>query len=36
MCSGGLKQLGMGVHWLSAEELARYGVKSVLKTLTLN
>jgi hypothetical protein len=33
---GGLKQLGMGVHWLSAEELARYGVKSVLKTLTLN
>lgn len=33
---GGLKQLGMGVHWLSAEELARYGVKSVLKTLKLN
>ena len=33
---GGLKQVGMGVHWLSAEELARYGVKSVLKTLTLN
>ncbi len=33
---GGLKQVGMGVHWLSAEELARYGVKSVLRKLTLN
>ena len=33
---GGMKQLGMGVRWLSAEELARYGVTSVLKTLKLN
>ncbi len=29
----GLKQLDMGLHWLSAEELARYGVKSVLRKL---
>lgn len=33
---GGLKQLDMGLHWLSAEELARYGVKSVLLKLKLN
>lgn len=33
---GGLKQLGMVLRWLSAEELARYGVKSVLKKLPLN
>ena len=32
----GFKQLGMGLHWLSAEELARYGVKSVLQKLKLN
>lgn len=32
----GLKQLDMGLRWLSAEELARYGVKSVLKKLPLN
>lgn len=32
----GFKQLGMGLRWLSAEELARYGVKSVLKKLPLN
>jgi hypothetical protein len=30
---GGVKQLGMGLRWLTAEELARYGVKSVLKKL---
>ena len=33
---GGLKQLDMGLHWLSAEELARYGVKSVLLKLMPN
>lgn len=33
---GGLKQLDMGLRWLSVEELARYGVKSVLKKLPLN
>ena len=33
---GGFKQLGMGLHWLLAEELARYGVKSVLRKLPLN
>lgn len=33
---GGLKQLKMGLHWLSAEELARYGVKSVMRKLPLN
>ncbi|WP_319408355.1 hypothetical protein [uncultured Desulfosarcina sp.] len=32
----GIKQLGMGLRWLSAEELARYGVKSVLQNLPLN
>lgn len=32
---GGLKQLGMGLRWLSAEELARYGVKSMLRRLPL-
>ncbi|WP_155304497.1 hypothetical protein [Desulfosarcina widdelii] len=30
---GGIKQLGMGLHWLTAEELARYGVKSLLRKL---
>ena len=30
---GGIKQLGMGLHWLSARELARYGVKSVFRKL---
>ena len=33
---GGLKQLDMGLRWLSVEELARYGVKSILKKLPLN
>jgi hypothetical protein len=33
---GGLKQLDMGLRWLSVEELARYGIKSVLKKLPLN
>ena len=33
---GGLKQLKMGVSWLSVNELARYGVKSVFKTFPLN
>lgn len=33
---GGLKHLEMGIRWLSAEELARYGVKSVLRKLKLN
>lgn len=33
---GGLKQLDMGFRWLSAEDLARYGVKSVLRKLPLN
>lgn len=33
---GGLKNLEMGLRWLSAEELARYGVKSVLRKLKLN
>jgi len=32
----GFKQLGMGLRWLSAEELARYGVNSVLRKLPLN
>ena len=32
----GFKQLGMGLRWLSADALARYGVKSVLKKLPLN
>lgn len=33
---GGLKQLGMGLHWLTAEELARYGVKAALRKLPVN
>ena len=32
----GFKQLSMGLRWLTAEELARYGVKSVLRKLPLN
>ncbi len=32
----GFKQLGMGLRWLSAEALARYGVKSVLRKVPLN
>ncbi len=32
----GIKQLGMGLRWLSAEALARYGVKSVLRQVPLN
>ncbi|KPJ79145.1 MAG: hypothetical protein AMJ54_00340 [Deltaproteobacteria bacterium SG8_13] len=32
---GSLKQLNMGLSWLSADELARYGVKSVLQKLPL-
>ena len=31
---GGAKQLGMGLRWLSAEELARYGIKTVLRKLS--
>ena len=33
---GSLKQIGMGLHWLTAEELANYGVKSVMQKLPLN
>ena len=33
---GGLKQIKMGVSWLSVNELARYGVKSVFKTFPLH
>ncbi len=29
---GGLKQIKMGLRWLSVNELARYGVKSVFRT----
>ena len=32
---GGLKAAGMGLRWLSADELAGYGVKSVLRKLPL-
>jgi nucleotide-binding universal stress UspA family protein len=32
---GGLKQIKMGLRWLSVNELARYGVKSVLRTFPL-
>ncbi len=32
----GVKRLGMGLRWLSAEELARYGVKSVLRKLSFD
>ncbi|WP_419655900.1 uncharacterized protein Dvar_50070 [Desulfosarcina variabilis str. Montpellier] len=32
---GGVERLNMGLRWLSAKELARYGVKSVLGTLPL-
>ena len=32
---GGVERLNMGLRWLSAKELARYGVKSVLRTLPL-
>lgn len=30
---GGAKQLNMGLRWLTAEELARYGIKSILRML---
>ena len=33
---GGLKHLEIRLRWLSAEELARYGVKSLLRKLKLN
>lgn len=33
---GSLKQLNMGLRWLSAEELAQYGLKSVLRKLPLH
>ena len=33
---GGLKQIKMGLRWLSVNELARYGVKSVFKTFPLH
>jgi hypothetical protein len=32
---GGLKQIKMGLRWLSVNELARYGVKSVFRTFPL-
>lgn len=32
---GGVERLNMGLRWLSARELARYGVKSVLRKLPL-
>jgi len=32
---GGLKQLNMGLRWLSAEELAQYGLKTVLRKFPL-
>ena len=32
---GGLKQIKMGLRWLSVNELARYGVKSVFKKFPL-
>ena len=32
---GGVDRLDMGLRWLSADELARYGVKSVLRKLPL-
>ena len=32
---GGLKQIKMGLRWLSANELARYGVKSVFRKFPL-
>jgi hypothetical protein len=32
---GGLKQIKMGLHWLSVNELARYGVKNVFRTFPL-
>jgi hypothetical protein len=32
---GGVERLDMGLRWLSARELARYGVKSVLNKLPL-
>jgi hypothetical protein len=31
---GGIKQIGMGLRWLTAEELAQYGVKSLLNKLS--
>lgn len=33
---GGLKQIKKGLHWLSVNELARYGVKSVFKKFPLH
>jgi hypothetical protein len=30
---GGIDQIGMGLRWLTAEELARYGVRSLLNKL---
>ena len=32
---GGLKQIKMGLHWLSVNELARYGVKNVFRKFPL-
>ena len=32
---GGLKQIKMGLRWLSVNELARYGVKNVFRTFPL-
>ena len=32
---GGLKQVKMGLRWLSVNELARYGVKNVFRTFPL-
>ncbi len=33
---GGIKQIGMGLQWLTVQELARYGVKSMVKTIPLH
>ncbi len=33
---GGLKAIKMGIHWLSADELARYGVKQVFRKFPLH
>ncbi|MDY6912673.1 MAG: nucleoid-structuring protein H-NS, partial [Chloroflexota bacterium] len=32
----GFKQLKMGARWLTADELARYGVKKVLKDFPIH
>jgi hypothetical protein len=32
---GGLKQIKMGIRWLSVNELARYGVKNIFNKFPL-